>query len=140
MNKEAISRKDFLKNLGLGGAALMAVLTSCTNASSDVTPANPSGSSIDLSSNLLKVGDYTYVGSVIVARIAAGNTASSFVAVSKACTHEETTVIYQSSTSRFYCPNHQATFSTSGKVTGGPARTDLTQFNVTVEGNMLKIA
>ena len=34
--QEAISRKDFLKNLGLSGTALMAVLTSCTK-SADVT-------------------------------------------------------------------------------------------------------
>ncbi len=137
-SNESISRKNFLRSLGLGGAALMAVLSSCSN-SSNVTP-NPSGSSIDLSSSLLKVGDYTYVGSVIVARIGAGNTAASFVAVSKACTHDGTTIIYQSSASRFYCPNHQATFSTTGTVTGGPARTNLTQYTVTVEGNMLKIA
>jgi cytochrome b6-f complex iron-sulfur subunit len=133
--EEAISRKDFLKGIGISGAALMAVLTSCTN-STDVTPS--SSGSIDLNNALKNIGDYTYSGNIIVARIAAGNTASSFVALAKACTHEGTTVVHQGT--GFYCPNHGATFSNSGAVTGGPASRSLTKYTVTISGTALTVA
>ncbi|MEA5139232.1 QcrA and Rieske domain-containing protein [Arcicella rigui] len=136
LSEESISRKDFLKSLGLGGAALMAVLTSCSSSSEAVTP---SSVSIDLTSNITSVGNYTYSGGIIVARIASGNTASSFVALSKACTHEGTTVIYQGN-GVFYCSNHGATFSTTGAVTKGPATKSLTQYTVTVSGTTLTLS
>jgi cytochrome b6-f complex iron-sulfur subunit len=133
--QEAISRKDFLKSLGIGGTALMAILTSCTN-STDVTPSG--GSTIDLSTAITSVGSYTYSGSIIVVRIATGSVPASFVALSKACTHDGTTVIYQNG--GFYCPNHGAKFSNSGSVTLGPASRSLTKHTVTVSGNTLTVA
>ena len=132
--QEALSRKDFLKSLGLGGAALMAVLTSCTN-TADVTPSGTG--TIDLTTVIKNIGDYTYSGSVIVARISTGTDAAAFVALSKACTHEGTSVVYQGS--GFYCPNHGATFSKTGSVTAGPASRSLTKYNLTVSGNSLSI-
>ncbi len=136
LTQESISRKDFLKSIGLGGPALMAVLASCTNANSSVTP---SGVSIDITTTIKSVGEYTYSSGVIIARISAGSTAASFVALSKSCTHEGTTVTYQGN-GVFYCPNHGAQFSTTGSVTRGPANSSLSKYTVTVTGSILTIA
>jgi cytochrome b6-f complex iron-sulfur subunit len=133
--QESISRKNFLKSMGIGGAALMAVLASCTNSTDVITPGG--GATIDLATTLKTVGSYAYSGNIIVARISTGDTAASFVAIAKSCTHEGTSVVYQSN--KFYCPNHGATFSNTGSVTQGPANRSLTKYNVTVSGNTLTI-
>jgi cytochrome b6-f complex iron-sulfur subunit len=135
--QESISRKAFLMNLGLGGAAMMAILQSCTNAT--VSPTGPTSSAIDITNALLNVGDYVYSGNVIIARISTGNTATSFVAISKVCTHEGTTISYTGN-NVFYCPNHGAQFNTSGAVTQGPANRSLTKYNVVITGNSLSFS
>ena len=133
--EESISRKDFLKSLGLGGAAIMTLLTSCSSSTNIV----PSSVSIDLSSTITTVGQSTYSGGIIVARIATGNTASSFIALSQSCTHEGTTVTYQGN-GVFYCPNHGATFSSTGAVTRGPASKSLTKYTVNISGTTLTLS
>ena len=132
--QESISRKEFLMKMGLGGAALMAVLTSCQN---DVV--SPSGVSVDLTSALTAVGAYVYNSGVIIARIASGNTASSFVALAQACTHEGTTIMYKGN-GIFHCPNHGAEFNTSGAVTQGPASKAVTKYTVAVTGTTLTVS
>ncbi len=134
LTQESITRKEFLKSLGLGGAALMAVITSCQNADSVA----PSGS-IDLASKLLTVNSFEYLGNVIVARIATGNASASFVALSKVCTHEGTTVVFQSN-GKIHCPNHGAEFNTSGAVTLGPATKALTKYTVAITGTTLTVS
>ncbi len=135
LTQDSISRKDFLLSLGLGGASLMAVLASCKNADSVA----PSGVSVDISTTIKNVGDYTYSSGVIIARVSAGSTAASFVALSKACTHEGTAVTYQGN-GVFYCPNHGAQFSTTGSVTRGPASSSLSKYTVTITGSTLTIS
>lgn len=135
LTQESISRKDFLRSIGLGGAALMAVLASCKSADSVA----PSGVSIDISTTIKNVGDYTYSSGVIIARVNAGSAASSFVALAKACTHEGTTVTYQGN-GIFYCPNHGAQFSSTGSVTRGPANSSLSKYAVTITGSTLTIS
>jgi len=135
LTQESISRKNFLRSMGLGGAALMAVLASCKNADSVA----PSGVSVDISNTIKNVGDYTYSGGVIIARVSAGSTAASFVALSKSCTHEGTTVTYQGN-GVFYCPNHGAQFSSTGSVTKGPANSSLSKYTVTITGSALTIS
>lgn len=135
LTQESISRKDFLMSIGLGGASLMAVLASCKNEGSVA----PSGVSVDISTTIKNVGDYTYSSGVIIARVSAGSTPASFVALSKACTHQGTTVIYQGN-GVFYCPNHGAQFSSTGSVTKGPASTDLAKYTITITGSTLTIS
>jgi Rieske Fe-S protein len=135
LTQESISRKDFLRSMGLGGAALMAVLASCKSAD-NVTP---SGVSIDISTTIKNVGDYTYSSGVIIARVGAGSTAASFVALAKACTHEGTAVTYQGN-GVFYCPNHGAQFSSTGSVTRGPASSSLSKYTVIITGSTLTIS
>jgi cytochrome b6-f complex iron-sulfur subunit len=137
LTQESITRKDFLRSIGLGGSALLAVLASCKNASDVVLPAE--GITVDLSTKLLTINSYVYSNGVIIARIASGNIASSFVALSQACTHAGTSVVFQSS-GKFHCPNHGAEFNTSGAVTQGPATKSLTKYMVAVNGTILTIS
>lgn len=139
MNKttESINRLEFLRQLGLSGSALVAfycagTLSSCSKNSP--TPAAPLTADITLDltsptySGLTTIGGYAYSGSILVAHIKDG----SYIALSKACTHEGSTVQYVASSNYVYCPNHGARFSTTGAVTQGPASHALTQYKVTL--------
>lgn len=129
-----VSRGEFLRGLGLSSAALMAfycmgTLTSCTsNKADDPTPnpnpnPNPNPGSttvdftVDLTAELKANGDFIYKGNVIVIRAKNG----SFIALSKVCTHEGTTVDYRKINDDILCPNHGSGFSLTGAVTTGPA-------------------
>lgn len=166
---ESIDRLTFLKQLGLSGGALAAfycigTLSACSSSSTDPTPISTSpsttpvsttsgtptstttvassGTTLDLTtaaySKLTTIGGYAYTGNILVAHIKDG----SYIAISKVCTHEGTTVQYVSSSNSIYCPNHGATFSTTGVVTGGPASRSLTQYKTTLssDGKSLLIA
>lgn len=148
---EQLNRGEFLRSLGMSSAALMAfycmgTLTSCSKSSSDPTPTSGTGTStgtgtIDLTASgnsaLKTEGGYIYNGSMIVARVKGG----SYVALSKACTHQGTNVQYRLSQNDFYCPNHGSEFSTTGAVEVGPAGTALTLYKTALssDGNTLTI-
>ena len=51
LTQESITRKDFLRSMGLGGSALLAVLASCKNASDVVFPVG--GITVDLSTKTI---------------------------------------------------------------------------------------
>lgn len=136
-----MDRKEFLSIVGVGAAALLyqSCLTGCNPQNSLVNAPTNVDFSLDLSSPsnaaLAKDGGYVYNGGVIVARVSAGN----FVAVSQACTHQGSTVIYQSSAKDFYCRSHGSRFSTNGSVINGPASTPLKQYNVSLNGTSLRV-
>lgn len=159
---DQMKRGEFIRSLGMSSAALMAfycmgtTLTSCSKSSDDPTPtpvpstgvtgnADVSKGAINFSINLadtnfskLKTaGQYALVGSLIVAKTAAGQ----FVALSKTCTHEGTDVQYRSAENDFYCPNHRSEFSTTGAVEVGPAARPLTQYKtaLSADGNTLTV-
>ena len=146
-NQENMTRATFLKNLGLGSSALMAfycmgTLSSCSKAS-DPTPAptgggttvNPGTGKIDFTLNiattLAKVGDFTYNGNIIVVR----TDTKTFVALSKTCTHQGTTVEYRADKKDIWCSNHGSVFNTNGTVANGPAATALKTYNVELKTN-----
>lgn len=95
---------------------------------------------VDLNSSITTVGSSTVQNGVIVVRLAAGNTPSSFTAVQAACTHEGTTINYNSGQTKFICPNHGSTFSTAGAVTLGPATTDLKVYNIVINGTIMTVS
>jgi cytochrome b6-f complex iron-sulfur subunit len=121
-----MTRLDFLKKAGFGGASLMALLSSCESgfsklAAETAAAATPvvqpkSGSldfTIDLSASansaLLKSGGYIISNNIVIAKTAAGT----YVAGSRTCTHEpKNQVIFQSG--EFYCTAHGARFTTAG--------------------------
>ncbi|MCU0354401.1 MAG: Rieske 2Fe-2S domain-containing protein [Cytophagales bacterium] len=162
-----MNRGQFLKNLGLSGAALMSVyclggLTACSseapdpqnnNNNNNPPPTGFTGNSrtangridftLDLNGDafkkLLTEGqfDYPASGDVIVARVRGGN----FVALSRACTHQGTSVTYRLSQNDFHCDNHGSEFTTAGAVEQGPATRALTvyQTEFTASNNRLRV-
>jgi cytochrome b6-f complex iron-sulfur subunit len=132
-----MDRKEFIQLAGASAGWML--ISSCLNgcSKSEVSPA-PTGVdfTIDVSTGPLATnGGSINQGGIIVARTLAG----SFIAVSAACTHEGTTVQFQSASSSFYCPNHGARFSSTGSVTNGPATKALTQYKTTLTGTSLKV-
>ncbi len=166
METSQLSRGQFLKQLGMSSAALMSFyclgtgLTSCSSSSDDPTPNPTTGTgggtntnsgvtgttsgaidfTIDLTnSNFVKLkteGEFTYVGDIIIA-----NAKGTFVALSKVCTHQGTTINYRSGTNDFLCPNHGSQFKTDGTVSKDPATKALTVYKTELlnSGNSLKI-
>jgi cytochrome b6-f complex iron-sulfur subunit len=158
-----MTRLEFLKSLGLSGAALFSVLATCTlescssKGSDDPTPNNPGGGgsgtagftgtttgnnidfTVDLTNaanaSLASVGGARVFGDVIVARTGT----NTFVAVSKACTHQGTTVEYRHAQGHFFCPNHGSIFGLNGAVLRDPANQPLKAFNTTLNGNNLRV-
>lgn len=141
---EALSRHQFLRQLGFQGAALMAVycagqtLTSCSG-SEGVTPAPLSSAiTVDLTSAanaaLKTVGGYIVTNNVVVA-----NTTQGYVAVTVVCSHEgEKKVRLQNN--EFYCPEHGARYDLNGKGLNANGNRGLTVYKVTQSGNTLTIS
>jgi cytochrome b6-f complex iron-sulfur subunit len=139
-----MDRKDFLNSIGISAATF--ALINCIgckkndgSSSSDTTGPKGLNFSFDLSltanAALLSNGGFLVSNGVIVARTNKGG----YIAVQRSCTHESYTLTYQSTTSRFYCPNHGATFSENGAVTNGPASRSLSVYNTQLTGTTLKI-
>lgn len=167
METTQLSRGQFLKQLGLNSAALMSfyclgtTMTACTNNTADPTPVpttttptstptntgitgTTKGSSIDFSLDLtndnfkkLKTeGQFLYVEDIIIA-----NAKGVFVAISKVCTHQGTTIEFRSANNDFKCPNHGSEFKLDGTVQKDPATMGLAVFktSLSMDGNSLKI-
>jgi cytochrome b6-f complex iron-sulfur subunit len=140
-----MKRSEFIRSLSLGSGAVMALycmgtLTSCTKeepmpSSSSSTTTGFGGKidfTIDLSlsanSALLTNGGFLYFDNIIVVRSMTG----SFIALSKVCTHQGTTVEYKVATDDIYCSNHGSRYELTGKVKQSPAQAPLTQYKTTV--------
>lgn len=144
-----MNRKEFFSKALIGGGLIFlapAILNSCSK-SQDPSPApggnNNGGSTettIDLTSNdysaLKTVGGYAYSGDIIIIRTGT----STYVALTKVCTHQSCTVAYNASSNNIECPCHGSKFSTSGTVVQGPAPTALKTYTTTVSGTTLKIS
>jgi cytochrome b6-f complex iron-sulfur subunit len=140
-----MKRSEFIRSLSLGSSAVMALycmgtLTSCTKEepmpSSSSSTTTGSGGKIDftidlsLSANsaLLTNGGFLYFDNIIIVRSMTG----SFIALSKVCTHQGTTVEYKVATDDIYCSNHGSRYELTGKVKQSPAQAPLTQYKTTV--------
>ncbi|MHA8062224.1 ubiquinol-cytochrome c reductase iron-sulfur subunit [Aquirufa beregesia] len=140
---DKIKRHEFLKSLGLKGASLVAVycgasaVSSCKN-ETGITPSSSADFTLDLSqaaySKLNNVGSYVVTQNVVVARVSS----TAFAAVTQICSHEgRSAVIYSSG--GFYCPEHGATFDTSGKGLNANGSRGLTTYKTTLTGNSLRV-
>lgn len=134
-----MTRKEFIAQVGIAGLALpvcFGMLSGC-GANNNPFPAPTNVDfTVDVSTGSLATpGGYIVKSGVLVAR----TLSDTFIAVSAACTHEGTTVRYVSSRNDFECPSHGATFSSSGSVTGGPARSSLGSYNTTLSGTSLRV-
>jgi cytochrome b6-f complex iron-sulfur subunit len=132
-----MERKEFIRLTG--ASAGWALISSCLNgcASNNVNPAPTNVDfTLDVSSGALATnGGSIYKSGIVVARTLTG----SFIAVSQACTHEGTTVQFQSASTSFSCPNHGAQFSQSGSVTKGPASKALALYKTMLTGTFLRV-
>jgi cytochrome b6-f complex iron-sulfur subunit len=136
-----MERKEFFSTLVSSAAVLcLGSLAACTKSSQGGYGGPISPFTVDLSSQLTGIGASIVSGNVIVIRIAAGNSTSSFVALSNLCTHQGCAVNYIPNQSALVCPCHGAKFNTSGSVTQGPASTALTQYSVSINGNTLTVS
>lgn len=120
------------------GGVLFASCFSACKKSSD-TGTKPLSFTLDLNDSanaaLKTNGGYLVSNGVIVAKTLSGN----YIAVAAACTHQGTTVQYDSSGNRFHCPNHGSNFTTTGAVINGPATTALQQYNTELTGSSLRV-
>jgi cytochrome b6-f complex iron-sulfur subunit len=136
-----MDRKNFLNQVGMGAAALLAPaciggLAACGKSNS--APSAPSNVdfTVDVSSGALATnGGFLVMNGIIIARTTSG----AFLAVSAACTHEGTNVNYVAGSNKFVCPNHNAQFSSTGVVTQGPATKNLTSYNTSLNGSTLRV-
>ena len=136
-----MDRKEFLVTLGKGAAvAGLAYCVGC-GSNSDSFPTAPTN--VDMTLDLTQSGNSalnTVGGSIVTNGIIIGRkNATSFVAVSAACTHQGTTIQFQLNNNRFYCNNHGSTFALDGSVTQGPAGQPLHVYNTTLNGNSLRV-
>lgn len=142
-----MERRDFLNNLGQATAVICAgrFLASCSKSDDNPDPGGPGGGgnnsklSANLNTELTSVGSSKINGNVIVVRTATGNAASSFVALSLICTHQQCTVNYDSGDNDFKCPCHGSEYNITGAVTQGPATAALTKYTITINNNMLTV-
>lgn len=142
-----MDRKEFLAQLGLTSAAIFAgaCLGGCSKDDNGGggSPPPPPPTGVDFTINLgesanaglATAGGFIYKNNIIIAR----TLANTYIAVSQACTHQGTTVVYQGADNRFFCPNHNSTFSNTGAVTNGPAAAPLMKYNTTLSGTNLRV-
>ena len=135
-----MNRKEFLSIFGIGAAAVACsyCLGGCNTQDPISAPTNVDFT-LDLTNPayaaLKTNGGYYYQGGVIVARTIGGV----YIAVSQACTHEGTTVVYDPRTDQFYCSAHGSLFATNGAVNRGPAGSPLATYKITLTGNSLRV-
>jgi nitrite reductase/ring-hydroxylating ferredoxin subunit len=131
--EERIKRNEFLKSIGLKGAALLAVYcgASACQADAGVTPASNVDFNLDVST--LAVGKYIVNSQVVVARVSS----TSYVAVSQVCPHENLLALTYNG-SQFYCGQHGATFNTAGSALAVTSKS-LTVYKTTLTGTSLRV-
>lgn len=127
-----MERQEFLKSLGLGLFAVCAgsCLSACGGSDEVGTPSNPGnnqppiavGNKVTVNmSTMPNVGDSTKLNGVLFIRIAAGSTATSFVATEAICPHQGGGLDWLQGQNLIQCNLHQAQFTSSGTVTRGPS-------------------
>lgn len=140
--QEFISRNVFLRKMGFGSAAMLALLctgelTSCTNEAVSAT-AGSVDFTIDLSATannaLTKNGGYLIKNNIVIAKTSQGT----FAAVTVVCSHEQKKeVIYR--TDRFYCTAHGAEFDNMGKGLNSDGKKNLAIYKTELTGTILRV-
>jgi Rieske Fe-S protein len=151
-----MKRAKFLHTVsgGLAAVCVSCLAAACSKSEgptpiSASTPSTPStnpgqtpGSNaftVKLDSELKAVNDFISKNGIIVIRLATGNVASSFLAVSSVCPHAGATVEYNNTKSSFSCAAHGSSFSSDGSLVSGPATKGLTKLLVEITGTTLTV-
>ncbi len=123
-------RREFLvRTVATAGGLVLAVAgVAATGGTAQADAIKPGELLVNLGEHaaLKEIGGFdtfeTDAGKIVVAQTAAGV----FTAVSAVCPHRGAAIKYDKDTTQFFCPLHNSRFSLDGKVTKGPAKTDLT--------------
>ncbi|ATP55831.1 Rieske [Pedobacter ginsengisoli] len=129
-----MERDEFIKSLGLGLALVCtgSCLSGCGKSSNDGPEDKPdpgpgggntNTATIDLSTDLKAIGDQAKANGVLFFRIAAGNTAASFVATESICPHQGGNLVWKQADNRIQCQLHFSEYATNGSVLQGPQGT-----------------
>lgn len=137
-----MTRKDFFAKVGFGAATILvpacisSIATSCSSDEGSSSAPTSVDFTLDISTGSLAVDKgFLVTNRIVVARV----DATTFLAVSAACTHEGTNVNYVGSSNSFHCPNHGANYSNQGIHLNGPGSANLRQYNVALTGNSLRV-
>ena len=145
-----MKRKEFFTALGVSAGTVMFApfLVSCSKGSSVADPGTGGtlSGTVDFTLDLSLPANAALVtvgGSVINSGIIIAHTASGYVAVASACTHQGALVQFDNANNRFNCVNtgggHGSQFATSGAVTAGPAPRALKLYNTALAGTKLRV-
>lgn len=139
-----MNRIEFLKSLGISGAALFALGTlGCMNSCTSESDPSPSGSAdftfdLDDPSNsaLNNNGGYVIKNSVVIARTGNGT----FAAVTLICSHENNpNIFFDGPNNEFRCTVHGARFSSTGQGLNSNGSRGLRTYNTELNGRILRI-
>ena len=136
-----MKRKEFLSTLGLTAVGVLCAqcLDGCKSPD-EITGPTGIDFTLDLTSPtyapLAAVGGSAYKDGVIIVHVNNG----SYVAVSAACTHAGTTLVFDAAGNRFHCNNHGSNFALDGSVINGPASRPLSRYTTTLTGSSLRVA
>jgi cytochrome b6-f complex iron-sulfur subunit len=139
---ESISRYEFLRKLGFGGAALMTALCigSCKDDDEKDTSASSKDFTLDLNQaayqKLKTPGQFVIEQDVVIACVSAGK----YAAVTVVCSHEgHKQVAYQAGSNDFRCSAHNAVYTVDGIGKSGPSSGGLRTYQHSLNGNSLRI-
>lgn len=164
-----MNRRDFLSWVGVGtlASSLPVILAACSSSepAAEAPPADGPQSAVGqaietaegAATTMAEGSGYVTVGTVaeldaagflaikdpekvIVIRDPAN--AAGVVALSRVCTHEQCSVDWKGDQNLFFCPCHDAEFSTAGAVLAGPAKDPLALYESKIEGEsvLVKVA
>ncbi len=132
-----MDRKEFLSLIGF--SAVAATLPMCMGSCSKTNSTMTCDFTLDLTQSAYSVlnnnGGFLIHNGVIVAKTMSGE----YLAVAAACTHEGVNVNYKSNNNQFICPEHGATFSSTGTAVSGPAKGNLQKMNTSLSGTNLRV-
>jgi nitrite reductase/ring-hydroxylating ferredoxin subunit len=147
-----MERQEFLKTLGISFAVACAgsCLSACgkdgeTKPKDNPPPPPPTGTSVSANlSELTNIGARVIVSGIAFFRIAAGNTASSFIATQPQCTHQNGDLNWIQSSNLIVCNLHSAKFDSNGvntspPTTGGTA-SNLKTYVVTLNATTVSVS
>ena len=149
-----MERNEFLKSLGLGLALVCtgSCFEACKkgdggdNNPNPGTGGNNGGSdkkvSVNLSQQLLSVGDQVTTQGVLFFRVAEGTQASSFVATEAICPHQGGNLVWRQADNLIQCQLHFSEYKKDGAIIQGPQNTSgttraLKVYAVAISDNML---
>ncbi|MFD0751568.1 ubiquinol-cytochrome c reductase iron-sulfur subunit [Mucilaginibacter calamicampi] len=135
-----MKRDEFIASLTLAGGALcMGCLLACSKKNEPEPEDANILLKIDLSSNLIDLGQSKIEKGVIVVRAGSGSEAYSFRAAEAACVFSGDSIQFNRQTNRFSCPAHGSIFDLEGRVLSGSAKANLKMYTIKISDNILLV-